>query len=239
MSANNEVGDSEALGRALSPGIGFGAALSLIRLEYPIWGLVVFAVAVGALLVAQPKLFRGTGMEARTLSDTDYTKSQMMAPFIAPGVTMIASFALEPASIDPVIAAALVFVAMSATTTWSFLRIGRQQQTVGRRRAQAALEKAPFEEATTTRIEAVGTATGHQVVRGLREVGAVDGIQVRMWRLAEVTGIGVGRVHAACSELEKLGLVRLSTIDSGSEKPRNLAELTPVGVRTVTEARSR
>lgn len=239
MGKDRATGNDDELGRALIPGIGFGAALSLIQFELPLWGLGVFILAVGLLVVTQPAIFRGTGMEQRTIFDADLTKSQLTAPLVIPGVAALGSFALEPAPIEPVIAAPLVFLVMSAATTWSFLRITRQQQAVGRRRAKAALAKAPFREATADRVAAVSTPAGRQVVRGLHEIGAVDGIQVRMWRLAKVADADVESLHATCRELEKLGIVRVSGIDSGSDKPRNLVELTPVGVRVTTESRSR
>lgn len=239
MGTGRTAGNDDELGRALIPGIGFGAALSLIQFDLPLWGLGVLLLAMGLLLVAQPTIFRGTGMEQRTLSDADFTKSQALAPLVVSGVAALGSFALEPAPIAPAIAAPLVFLAISASTTWSFLRITRQQQAVGRRRAKAALAKAPFEEATADRVAAVSGTAGQRVVRGLHEIGAVDGIQVRMWRLAKTADADVESVHATCRDLEKLGIVRVSGIDSGSDRSRNLVELTPVGVRTVTESRSR
>lgn len=239
MGTGRSAGDDGELGRALIPGIGFGAALSLIQFDLPLWGLGVCIVAMGLLLVAQPAIFRGTGMEQRTLSDADFTKSQLMAPLVVPGVAALASFALEPAPIAPAIAAPLVFLAISASTTWSFLRITRQQQAVGRRRAKAALAKAPFDEATADRVTAVSETAGRRVVRGLHDIGAVDGIQVRMWRLAKTADTDVETLHATCRDLEKLGIVRISGIDSGADQSRNLVELTPVGVRAAAESHSR
>lgn len=239
MGTDRAAGKDDELGRALIPGIGFGAALSLIQFDLPLWGLGVLILAMGMLMVAQPEIFRGTGMEQRTLSDADFTKSQLTAPLVVPGIAALGSFALEPAPITPVIAAPLVFLVISASTTWSFLRITRQQQAVGRRRAKAALAKAPFEEATINRVAAVSEAAGRRVVHGLQEIGAVDGIQVRMWRLAKTVGTDVESLHATCRDLEKLGIVRVSGIDSGADKSRNLVEVTPVGVRAVRESRSR
>lgn len=236
------VKNNGALGRALVPGIGVGAALTLIHLDVPLVGLAVFLAAVVVLFVLNPRMFTAEGsggLVQRTLSDADYTRSQLAAPLILPGATMLFSFALEPADLDPVFIAPLVFVALTASSTWAFLRVGSENRRVGRRRSSAALEKAAFEEATTRRVEAVSTEHGGAVVRGLQTVGAVDGIQVRLWRLADTTGLTVEQVSRQCRELEKLGVVRVSGIDAGDDVSRTLAELTPVGVRTALESRRR
>lgn len=227
------------LRQALLPGIGLGAAVSLIHLDLAIAGLALFVLTLGVMVMANPKMFVSQGIEQRTLSNVDYTRSQFMAPLIVPGVTMLASFALEPAPVPPVVAAPLVFVAITASTTWSFARIHRTTALAGRRRSAAALEKAPFETATVSRIEAVSSPQGRLVVQALSEIGAVDGIQVRLWRVAQNTGLDVDELHATCRTLEQLGVTRVSGIDSGEDRSRNLVELTPVGVRTVIEARSR
>lgn len=102
---------------------------------------------------------------------------------------------------------------------------------MGLRRAQAALAKAPFESTTDNRVTAVTPPAGRQVVRGLREIGAVDGVQVRMWWRAKMADTDVENRHATYRELEQLEIARGSDIDSRSDKSCNLGELTPVGVR--------
>lgn len=234
----NATGAGE-LSRALVPGIGLGAAMSLIRFDLPLWGVLVAVAAFGVLALTHPQFLRGGGTEQRTLSSADHTRSELLAPFIVPGVTMLASFALEPTSVEPVIAAPATFLAMTATSTWALLRASRRERLLGRRRAAAALEKAPFGEATASRIAAVSSPDARSVLGGLSRIGAVDGIQVRLWRLAKAVDTDIDHLYTTCRELEKIGIVRVSGIDSGPDKPRTLVELTPVGVRTLRESRSR
>lgn len=227
------------LGEALIPGIGFGSSLALLQFELWIPALVVAILAAGVLFLAKPRIFRPTGLEQRTTSEVDYTSAQAIMPLAAPGVTFLAATVVEPASLDPWLAAPLWMLALSGTTTWALLRMQRQTLRIGNRRAKAALETTGLEAATATRIAAATTPAAGQLLRALRTVGAVDGIQVRLWKLAEDTGREVAELRELAVQLQQHGLVRLSVIDSGADHSRNLLELTPVGIRTMLEGRRR
>lgn len=228
-----------SLGEALIPGVGLGTSLALFQLELWIPAVVAVILTVGALVVARPRIFRPTGLEQRTTSAADYTRSQMIMPLAAPGVTFLAGIVLEPAGLAPWLAVPLWVLALSVTTSWALLRLQRQSLRIGNRRARAALETTGLEAATATRIDVASTLAASQLLHALRRVGAVDGIQVRLWKLAEDTGREVTELREVAVRLQRHGLVRLSMIDSGADQSRNLLELTPVGVRTMLESRRR
>ena len=48
-------------------------------------------------------------------------------------------------------------------------------------------------------------------------------------------GRDVGKLRAEVGDLERDGLVSVSTVDAGADISRHLVELTPVGVRVLTE----
>ncbi|MDO5670668.1 MAG: hypothetical protein Q4G50_11800 [Corynebacterium sp.] len=68
---------------------------------------------------------------------------------------------------------------------------------------------------------------------------APDGIRARMWRLAGHLDREVAEVREKVLALQKVKVVSVSPIDAGPDTSRHLVEITPVGVRVLTELRNR
>lgn len=220
---------------ALGLGAVTAAAVTLFQLELLVAGFIavgVLAVLGVGLLARRPRRFRH-GFEMRTTSDADYPQSAYWLPFLPAGVVLLGSLGLEPAESDPAFAVPAYAAVMTASFTWAYRRSGAETRRVGRRRARVALEKADFSEATASRLDA--TESHREVVTALLSLGAVDGIQVRVWRLADELGCGVDALRERIRALSRHQVVRTSAVDAGDDPGRHLVELTPVGVRTVHE----
>ncbi|AGF73194.1 hypothetical protein [Corynebacterium halotolerans] len=225
---------------ALAMGAAAGACVTLFHLELFIAGLIALGVLVLlglAPVIVHPKRSLRTGHVVRVTSEADYPQSAHWRPFLPAIGIFAAGVGLEPTTVDPTVAVPAYFTAMTASSTWAFRRAGSESRCIGRRRAQAALEKADLAEATSFRLTVAEEHRG--VLAGLVTLGAIDGIQVRLWKLAEVTGAGIDVLREKIAGLSRAGVVRTSAVDAGDDPSRGLVELTPVGVRVLHELRRR
>lgn len=217
-----------------------GAAATLFHLGASTAGAIAMGLSLVLCLgplIRRPKQHLNTGTVVRVPSEADHPESVAWRLFLPAAGVLLAGLGLEPLSLEPLFAAPLYFVAVSAALTWAVRRSGSENHRVTRRRTQAALGKADLMEATVARLTAV--ETHRDVVSGLFALGAVDGIQVRLWRLAEELGEGVDALRWSVSELSRCGVVRTSAVDAGGDPARGLVELTPVGVRVTHELQRR
>lgn len=226
--------------QAIAVGTTTGAAVTLFHLGAPVAGFIALGLSlllcVGPLLL-RPRQHLNTGTVVRVTSEADHPESAARRSFIPAAGVVLAGLGLEPLPLGPAYTAPLLFVAVSAALAWAVRRSGSESHRITRRRVRAALAKADLEEATVPRLTAV--EAHHDVVSGMFALGAVDGVQVRLWRLAERLGTGVDALRERISGLSRCGVVRTSAVDAGDDPARSLVELTPVGVRAAHELRRR
>ncbi|HHU67914.1 hypothetical protein [Corynebacterium sp.] len=206
---------------------GIGAVFTLIHMEMFLAALVVFIVAAGIALVALPRDAWSPGLDMKTTADTDFTRRDHLR-LLVPG-----ALAFIPGTWVGGAGWPLYFLGVSGLMMLSFRAANRRTAAMGRRRAQKVLESTSLADATLPRLT---TADEHRdVIRALADMGAVDGIRARTWLLAKELGRDVGKLRAEVGDLERDGLVSVSTVDAGADISRHLVELTPVGVRVLTE----
>jgi len=210
-----------------------------VRWAGPLDALLAHVFTAGtagvAFLVLPRHVFSG-GMDMMSTSDADYTRWDHIRPFL-PGALGFLSGSVLADLPTPSVVWPFYFVSVTGVILWSFAAEGRRAAAVGRRRARRALEQTSLEDATTTRLDA---ADAHrELLKGLAELGAVDGIRARMWRLAGYLDREVPGVHEEVRALQQVGVVGLSTVDAGADISRHLVEITPVGVRVLEELRNR
>lgn len=225
------------LGQALLPSLGVGATFTFIMTGLTIPALVAAAVTALVAWLGLPRSFWSGGLDMTSLSPVDFSGWDRVRPFLPgalafgagllPGDGMIAEVPMWP----------FYFVGTTAAMVWTVRGGGRRSEVVGRRRARAALEITPLEEATGTRLRAA--AAHREVLLGLTALGAVDGIRARVWKLAEVLDREATEIHGEVVALHREGVVGVSTIDSGADSSRHLVENTPVGVRVLEELHRR
>lgn len=224
------------LHRALAPSLGIAASFTLVHLGMPLAGLVAVVVAIGVTLLVLPRHAWSGGMDMMTTSDADYTRWDHIRPFVPGALGFLSGSVLADLPTPPVVWP-FYFASVAGVILWTVAAEGRRAAVLGRRRARRALEQTSLEDATTTRLDA---ADSHRaVLRGLAELGAVDGIRARMWRLAGHLDREVADVREEVRALQQVGVVSVSTIDAGADTSRHLVELTPVGVRVMEELRNR
>ena len=224
------------LHRALAPSLGIAASFTLLHLGMVLAGLVAAVVTAGVAFLVLPRHVFSGGMDMMSTSDTDYTRWDHIRPFL-PGALGFLSGSVLADLPTPSVVWPFYFVSVTGVILWSFAAEGRRAAAVGRRRARRALEQTSLEDATTTRLDA---ADAHrELLKGLAELGAVDGIRARMWRLAGYLDREVPGVHEEVRALQQVGVVGLSTVDAGADISRHLVEITPVGVRVLEELRNR
>lgn len=225
---------------ALTMGAAAGGCVTLFQLELFIAGMIALGIVVLiglAPAIAHPKRSLRTDRVVRTTSEADYPSSAYWWSFLPAIALLFAGVGLEPATLDSAVVAPVYFGATAASFSWAFRRSGSENRRIGRRRAQAALEKADLAEATSSRLAVAEEHRG--VLAGLVALGAIDGIQVRLRKLAEVTGTGVEALREKTAGLSRAGVVRTSAVDAGNDPGRGLVELTPVGVRALHELQRR
>lgn len=221
------------LGRALIPSMGVGATFTLILTGLTLPALVTAVVTALTAWLVLPRSFWSGGMDMTTLSPVDFSRWDRVRPFLPGALAFGAGLLPGDGVVGEVPVWPFYFVGTTAAMVWAARAGGRRSEIVGRRRARAALEITPLEEATATRLRAA--AEHREVLLGLAALGAIDGIRARVWKLAEVLGQEAAEVHGRVVALYREGVVGVSTIDSGADTSRHLVEITPVGVRVLEE----
>lgn len=225
------------LGRALIPSVGVGATFTFIMTGLTVPALVAAAVTALTAWLVLPRSFWSGGMDMTTLSPADFSRWDRVRPFLPGALAFGAGLVPGDGVIGEIPVWPFYFVGTTAGMVWAARGGGRRSEVVGRRRARAALDTTPLEEATATRPR---TAAEHrEVLLGLTALGAIDGIRARVWKLAEVLGREETEVHGEVVALHREGVVGVSTIDSGADVSRHLVEITPVGVRVLEELHRR
>lgn len=206
---------------------------TLIHLEMWWWALVSTVLTIGVAWLTVPRSAWDAGLDLKTTSDTDYTRWDHARIFL-PGVM---SFLAGPTlSLGPQWWP-VYFLGVTGVTVWTIRASARRTAAMGQRRIAGALEQTSLEDATRSRLQA---ADDHRdILRALLQLGAVDGIRARMWRLSDALGREVSDVRAEVLALDRVGVVRISTIDAGADTARHLVDLSPVGVRVMEELRRR
>lgn len=220
------TGDPLSLPRVLLPSLGFGALFTFIHLEMWWWALVSAVLTIGVAWLTVPRSAWDVGLDLKTTSDTDFTRWDHLRIFL-PGPTLGLGPQWWP----------LYFAGVTGVTVWTFRASARRTAAMGRRRIAGALEQTSLEDATGSRLRVADDH--HDILRALLQLGAVDGIRARMWRLADAVGREVSDVREAVLALDRVGVVRVSTIDAGADTTRHLVDLSPVGVRVMEELRRR
>lgn len=219
--------------QALVPGVGLGLLTTFAHLGLLVPTITVAALTLVVLLIWRPRelsLFN-SGYEAVDSRSDDYPTRYYWAPLIPPAVTFLAGFALDPLPMNPVFAGTAYGATAILSTTWMCRRIGGQMARVGARRARKILAEPGLAGITSERLDAAEHHRG--LLTALLGVGAVDGLRMRLWKLAEVMGREPAELLADARELRNRGVVGISTIDAGDDIGRQLLELTPTGVRVL------
>ncbi|MDO5512891.1 hypothetical protein [Corynebacterium sp.] len=225
-----------SLSRALVPSLGIAAVFTLIHLGMVLTGLVAAVVTVACTLAVMPRHIWVGGMDMKTTSDADYTRWDHIRPFLPGALGFLAGSGLADLPTPPIVWP-FYFASVTGVILWTFHSEERRSRALGQRRARRALEQTSLEDATLSRLEAA--AAHRRLLRGLSDLGAVDGIRARMWRLARHLDCEVGDLREGVRALQQVGVVGVSTIDAGADVPRHLVEITPVGVRVLSELRNR
>lgn len=224
------------LHRALAPSLGIAASFTLLHLGMVLAGLVAAVVTAGVAFLVLPRHVFSGGMDMKTTSDADFSRWDHIRPFIPGALGFLAGSVLADLP-TPSIVWPFYFASATGVILWTLRSEGRRAAAIGRRRALRALESTSLDDVTAQRLEVAEERRG--VLRGLADLGAVDGIRARMWRLAGHLEREVGEVSEEVRELQKVGVVSVSTIDAGADVPRHLVEITPIGVRVLSGLRNR
>lgn len=222
-----------SIARTLPLSLSIAAAFTLIHLEMWVAAAVAAIVTVGVVAAVVPRdQWVSGGMDMKTTSETDFTQWDHIRPLLPGAIAILPGPWIDMSTWWP-----LYTSGVTGALMWGFHRQARRSAVLGRRRARRALELTSLEEATLPRLTA---ATEHRaVLRGLTELGAVDGIRARTWRLAQHLDTTVPEVHEEVHALERVGIVSVSSVDAGADISRHLVEVTPVGVRVIAEMRTR
>lgn len=218
-----------ALGVALSGFLDFGG-----------WEVMIAVVCVAASVIALGPRLR-TGMQLDDHRPGDYPPSYAAAPVLGWAGSLVASAPVfdvidERAFASPLVgwlSAAGLFAGLTVFGAWSVRRLEARDARVGQRRARAILASTDISEVSEARLEAF--ERHRSLAAALVGVGAIDGVQVRAWKLAQLTGASVEDVTSAGRELAELGLVNIANIGLDSATRHWWLSLSEVGVRVGAE----
>ena len=221
--------------RLLVPAAGFTATLILIALEQLVPWVVTLAVTIiVTLLLIPPRQWR-SGIEATSTDEPAFSARSQLPAILLPAVVILGQpFFLEILPLPFPVAVGLWGLLSFVSLVWVFRNLGRSMKVDGQRRITRSLASTDPSDVTPGRLR---VADEHrELITALTELGAVDGVRARMWKLAEVTGRGVDTLPAEVQVLRRAGLVSVSTLDSGDDTTRHLVDLTPVGARVAEES---
>lgn len=218
-----------ALGVALSGFLDFGG-----------WeALIVGVCVVASVIVLGPRL--RTGMQLDDHRPGDYPPHYAAAPVLGWAGSLVASAPVFDVIDERVFASPLLgwlsvaglFAGLTVFGAWSVRRLEARDARVGQRRARIILASTDISEVSEARLEALGRH--RDLVAALAGVGAIDGVQVRAWKLAQLTGTSVEDVTAAGRELAELRLVDVANIGLDSATRHWWLSLSEMGVRVGAE----
>ncbi|AGS35484.1 hypothetical protein B841_10060 [Corynebacterium maris DSM 45190] len=224
---------------AVAAPMALGVALSRF-LDFGGWEVLIAVVCVVAsLIVLGPRL--RTGMRLDDHRPGDYPPHYAAVPVLGWAGSLVASAPVFDVIDERIFASPLVgwlsaaglAAGLTVFGAWSVRRVEGRDARVGQRRARAIVASTDISEVTEARLEAF--ERHGDLVATLAGVGAIDGVQVRAWKLAQLTGTSVEEVTAAGRELAELGLVRIANIGLDSATRHWWLSLSEVGVRVGAE----
>lgn len=212
---------------------GLGAICVLIQLRMWWWLLAVVVILAVVIYLAVPRKDWNAGLESSRLpldiqgSWKDNLIFLLPFPFIAfSGIIYQALPTTLAIAVTFFGVAGALFIALRSAHS-------RSHKETTALVSQALADTSPTE-ATAERLDVA--AEHRTILEALLAVGAVDGIRVRVWKLADITGLSAEQVKEETTELYRAGLVGVSTFDSGDDITRHLVDLSKIGVRVTDEA---
>lgn len=218
-----------ALGMALGGFLDFGG--------WEAW--IAVACFTASVLALGPRL--SPGMHVDDPRPGDYPPHYAVAPVLGWAGSLVASAPVFDVIDERVFASPLagwlsavgLFAGLTVFGAWSVRRLEGRDARVGQRRAHAILASTDISEVSEARLE---TCDRHRdLIAALVGVGAIDGVQVRAWKLAQLTETSVEEVTAAGRELAERGLVRIANIGLDSATRHWWLSLSEIGVRVGAE----
>lgn len=208
-------------------------------------GTVATAVALVAFIFVVPRDI-GSGMNVNTLDFSPGSRSRnrvyrtIAAKLLAAVLPIAASVAASGASYFglplvlpdmPPWLAPLISAAFLSPVVALVLKAGMTELVMeGRDRARRALSTISDPVPDDAR-KCVLRGNNPLLIQTLLVLGAVCGIQVFASRLSQVSGLTLDEVLASAAELERHGLVRVSTVAQRSTPEKWYGELTAKGVQ--------
>ncbi|WP_290217043.1 hypothetical protein [Corynebacterium atrinae] len=197
------------------------------------WLLAAVVVFVAICLLVVPRKDWNSGLESSRLPLNFKGSWKNNLVFFLP-FPMIAFSGIFFEVLPTTLAIAVTFFAIAGSMFLSLRSAGSRTQQEATLLIRETLADTTPAYATSERL---GVAAHHRpILEALLTIGAVDGIRVRVWKIAEITGQTNEQVKEEATELYRAGLVGVSTFDSGDDISRHLVDLTKVGVRVIEEA---
>lgn len=210
--------------------VGAGAVFTMIHTGHPLWALVTFLATAALTLLLLPRGSWRNGLDKPRLDRADMN-SRVLLPVLA--VLFLPSFLSPVLDFQQPRVWPVYFVAATGAVWLAFRAAAREEGRLAKQRMDRALEETAPEDATPERRDAA--AKHADILQALQKLGAVDGMRARVWLLAQTLGRPTADLPGEISRLQRVGLVEVSTLDSGEDTTRHFVDMTPVGVRVFTE----
>lgn len=231
------------LRQTLWTGIPAGFALALAQTGEIAVGLLAIPLLIIALvsgvklLRKRPKSIQAENTEFKA---GDYTALQIWAPFL-PAVGWLAAYPLNLLELDalqtpPLISGMFGGLLLGIGTSFGAWGIWTQSFRVGKRRIEKIVELESLDGVTQTRMEAI--EVNGDILGALITAGAVDGNDLSVTTLGKLMDWekdDIAALQERVTELEKLGLVKVSGKSLFRDAKHWKATVTPEAVRNIAQ----